>query len=473
MVTTQLLNESSQFRNSNSQDEERKDGIKTRLESLLAIIEDVLSLNNSNDILLSLRRQVAADIQLFENNHQPCAIPAIHATFITKTGKPGRPSIHINIDYVELLHGAGYTLTDIACAMQVSRSTLWRRLQEEGVLLNSYTDISDTDLDSIIKNYQESNPNCGQTLLCGYLHSRQINVQRERVRESLSRIDPLRQRIRWHPRITRRIYQVPGANSLWHIDGHHSLVRWRFIIHGAIDGFSRMLVYLHCSTNNRANTVLSLFKDAVDSYGVPSRVRSDKGGENVLVCRYMITVKGLNRGSHIAGSSLHNQRIERIWRDVYRCVCSTYHEIFYSLETLGALEPDSETDLFVLHSLYLPLISHSLKEFSNAWNSHPIRTEHNWSPKRIWMNSMITQEHQIDSPDTFVDLEEYGVDNDSPLPQEEFNTIEIPETLSSLSTEKRDIFYDQVKLIDWEHNTSGSLFLQAKSILLSIITDQQ
>lgn len=150
-----------------------------------------------------------------------------------------------------------------------------------------------------------------------------------------------------------------------------------------------------------------------------------------------------------------------------------YHEIFYSLETLGALEPDSETDLFVLHSLYLPLISHSLKEFSNAWNSHPIRTEHNWSPKRIWMNSMITQEHQIDSPDTFVDLEEYGVDNDSPLPQEEFNTIEIPETLSSLSTEKRDIFYDQVKLIDWEHNTSGSLFLQAKSILLSIITDQQ
>ena len=79
---------------------------------------------------------------------------------------------------------------------------------------------------------------------------------------------------------------------------------------------------------------------------------------------------------------------------------------------------------------------------------HPIRTEHHWSPKKIWMNSMITQECQIDSPDTFVDLEEYGVDNDGPLPQEEFNTIEIPDTLSSLSTEKRDRFYDQVKLID-------------------------
>ena len=117
MVTTQLLNESSQFCNCDNQNEERKGNIKTRLESLLAIIEDVLSLNNSSDILLTLRRQVAADIQLLGNIHEPCAIPAIHATLITKTGKPGRPSIHINIDYIELLHGAGYTLTDIACAL--------------------------------------------------------------------------------------------------------------------------------------------------------------------------------------------------------------------------------------------------------------------------------------------------------------------------------------------------------------------
>ena len=39
-------------------------------------------------------------------------------------------------------------------------------------------------------------------------------------------------------KITRRRYYVPGSNSLWHIDGHHSLVRWRFVIHGGIDGYS-------------------------------------------------------------------------------------------------------------------------------------------------------------------------------------------------------------------------------------------
>ena len=30
------------------------------------------------------------------------------------------------------------------------------------------------------------------------------------------------------------------VNSLWHLDGHHSLIRWKILIHGCIDGFSRI-----------------------------------------------------------------------------------------------------------------------------------------------------------------------------------------------------------------------------------------
>ena len=93
-------------------------------------------------------------------------------------------------------------------------------------------------------------------MLRGYIRSINVIVQRRRIRESLSHVSPLSSMMRRHYPIVRRVYKVPGANSLWHIDGHHKLVRWRFIIHGGIDGFSRMIVYLHCSTNNQAGTVM-------------------------------------------------------------------------------------------------------------------------------------------------------------------------------------------------------------------------
>lgn len=167
-------------------------------------------------------------------------------------------------------------------------------------------------------------------------------------------------------------------------DGCHKLVRWRFIVHGGIDGFTRMVVYLHCSTNNRAITVYNHFLEAAYHFGLPSRVRSDQGRENYYVALHMLRHRGLDRGSMLVGSSTHNQRIERLWRDLFRCVLRLYYRLFYFLESLGHLQPLNEIHLYALHYVYLPRINQSLKLFVRGWNEHGIRTANNQSPRQLF-----------------------------------------------------------------------------------------
>ena len=68
------------------------------------------------------------------------------------------------------------------------------------------------------------------------------------------------------------------------------MIRWNIIIHGAIDGYSHLILYLHGANNNKASTVLDQFLLAIDMYYLPSRVRCDKGGENIEVAKYKMLI---------------------------------------------------------------------------------------------------------------------------------------------------------------------------------------
>lgn len=129
-------------------------------------------------------------------------------------------------------------------------------------------------------------------------------------------------------RLHQRVYNVKGPNQLWHVDTNHKLVRCNFIVVGGIDGFSRLPVTLVC-TNNKSETQLSCFVNSVSEYGLPSRVRTDKGLENVRIPDYGIEKRGTDRGSIISGRSTHNQQIERLWRDVFQGVLSYFNLFFF------------------------------------------------------------------------------------------------------------------------------------------------
>lgn len=79
------------------------------------------------------------------------------------------------------------------------------------------------------------------------------------------------------------------------------LIRYGIVIHGFIDGYSRLITGLRASDNNSSNTVLDLFLNAIDIFGVPSRVRGDHGTENLGVATWMEENRGLRRGSYIWG----------------------------------------------------------------------------------------------------------------------------------------------------------------------------
>ncbi|CAL8238126.1 unnamed protein product, partial [Merluccius merluccius] len=195
----------------------------------------------------------------------------------------------------------------------------------------------------------------------------------------------------------RRTYQVQGPNSLWHIDGNHKLIRWRIVIHGGIDGYSRLVVFLRASSNNRSSTVLESFVSAVNRYGVPSRVRTDKGGENSSVCLMMNVFRGFRRGSAIQGRSVHNQRIERLWGDLWRGLTNVYHNLFHFLESEGIINPDSDMHLWALHYVYLPRVNRDLADFENQWNHHGLRTEGHMSPLRIFVQGCLQQQGRSSS----------------------------------------------------------------------------
>lgn len=195
------------------------------------------------------------------------------------------------------------------------------------------------------------------------------------------------------------------------------------------------MMFLQCNPNNLAQTVLDLFQKIIQENGGlwPSRIRVEYGVENVLICDAMVFYRGEGRGSFIAGSSTptRNQRIERLWRDVFRCVCQMFYYTFYAMEQSDILDIENHVHIFALHLTFLKRINFALTEFQEMYNNHRLSTENGWTPNQIWLNGVMDDANPLSAnrvDDTISDTENYGVDElGAASIEQSSNNVVIPE----------------------------------------------
>ena len=70
-------------------------------------------------------------------------------------------------------------------------------------------------------------------------------------------------------RLVRHRYYAISPNYVWHVDGYDKLKPYGFCIHGAIDGYSRRILWLEVlNSNNLSGVIAKYYLDASANLGV-------------------------------------------------------------------------------------------------------------------------------------------------------------------------------------------------------------
>ena len=311
---------------------------------------------------------------------------------------------------------------------------------------NSFT--PDQEVEAALRQIQHGEwcNNLGCTFASSRLSTKFGIIARPRqIKRLLARLDPEQHAKR--KTTTARlgyVYTVAGPRSLYHCDAHEKLAKlWGFWFHLCIDGYSRFILYLTVTDNKRSSTVGFIFVSACNHIGWASRVRWDRGKENVKAIQAqwehwwddaLTQAENERRGSALTGRSMHNARAEYIWAFVKKHVSGCFRTKFRRMEKeLNILDPSDARDLFCLHAVFISVIQSALDDFRDMWNNHMIRgvrTEcgHGGGrPSELFLDPIGSASLlQRDDDFFYADPSEYGVDEPYKVDTAELDIIEAP-----------------------------------------------
>jgi hypothetical protein len=178
------------------------------------------------------------------------------------------------------------------------------------------------------------------------------------------------------------------------IDGHCKLSPYGIDIYGAIDGYSRKLIWLYVGVSNQTQvSVAKQFLQAVQEYGIrPRFIRADRGSEVSMLLDLQFNLYRASEvlegrcarddvetlsisACSILGKSTANQRIEQIWLRLLVSQLRPWRDLFRNLFNRHLFRPDTPSDRVILLYVFMPILRREISQWMHVHNNRRIRRD--------------------------------------------------------------------------------------------------
>ena len=209
-------------------------------------------------------------------------------------------------------------------------------------------------------------------------------------------------------------------------------------------------------------------------------MRCDHGTENVDVSRWMLNRYGIAATPVITGLSVHNQRIERLWKDVNNYIVQYFKNLFYYYESYNLLDPVDEINVLALHLVYKPRIKRALASFTQQWNNHSLSTEQNRSPYQVWTEGFYNQACSDRSTVQNLlqgngeNLEQFGIDDEGPTSDiQTRNNVIVPDINVHLTDNEISVLQTLLHPLTQENDPGEQTYLMVCRTLKNLLSERE